>query len=430
MIVNGKKIKNSVITKYSTKYKISEEEAKYCAAAVKLGILKTKELKKIKKNIVRSEACVFICRAEKLVYEDSFSKEDIDFVIKERLGDVDGIKSDETKKSIAEAYMFGYIKGKSPFDYSHIRLIEPGVRMKKSEVESMIGMLFNKDDRNSLSPDFQIIRNNKLPRQAELYSYILDSFPNEYYDTGFNGMTSDFYEKGKGIGADTLKERMKRNSFSFVFPKEIEEFNTLKYPGSEFPYNSNVFLDCYRNNATLIELTESSVEFYKYALNVNYKTIDNDKEWKTVMGKYLSEEEIEEYIKHCKENKTIIECDLVSADPSAVYWYNGDYNCKVYARFRVISDIPLEKGYTTGADQDIYGYLYPVRRGYEPGTLFTRSVLGNLYMNYKLGEWTDFFFNTNGLSDSYGSLNCSNTSRGIMIDYSGLCPWLYKLPFG
>ena len=136
-----------------------------------------------------------------------------------------------------------------------------------------------------------------------------------------------------------------------------------------------------------------------------------------------------DYIKHCKENKTIIECDIVASDPSSVYWYNGDYNCKCYAHFRVISDYPLENGYTKGSDQEKYGYLYPVKRGYELGTLFTRSVLGELYMGYKMGEWVDFYFNTSGVADEYGSLNCSNTSRSIMIDYSGLYPWLYKLPY-
>ena len=171
------------------------------------------------------------------------------------------------------------------------------------------------------------------------------------------------------------------------------------------------------------------MEFYNYALNIDYRTIKDDKKWYKAMKKYLTEEEIDDYIKHCIENKTIIECDMVSADPSAVYWYDGDYNCKVYAHMRVVSDIPLEKGYTSGNDQDIYGYLYPVRRGYECGTLFTRTILSEMYMNYHMGEWVDFFFNTNGLSDSYGCLNCTNTSRGIMIDYTGFMPWLLKFPF-
>ena len=85
-------------------------------------------------------------------------------------------------------------------------------------------------------------------------------------------------------------------------------------------------------------------------------------------------------------------------------------------------------GYTKDRPLLYYAGKLAVKRGYEPGTLFTRSVLGSLYMGYKMGTWTDFYFNTSGSADMYGCLCCSNTSRGIMIDYSGLYPWLYKLP--
>ena len=230
----------------------------------------------------------------------------------------------------------------------------------------------NPSERFLLSSDYQILRTKKLPRNAKLYPYIVDSFPNAYYETGFNGMTNkNFFDTGVGLGADSLKERMGRTSFSFVFPYEIEEFNSLEYPGDAFSYSNNVFTDTYRNN----------------------------------MRKYLSQNEIDDYIKHCKENKTIIECNLVAADRSSVYWYNGEYQCKVYAHMRIISDIPTETGKTMGTDQDIYGYLYPVKKGY------------------------DYYVNTSGCADFYGSLCCTNTERSIMIDYSGLYPWLVRFPF-
>ena len=108
---------------------------------------------------------------------------------------------------------------------------------------------------------------------------------------------------------------------------------------------------------------------------------------------------------------------------------NGEYQCKVYAHMRIISDIPTETGKTMGTDQNIYGYLYPVKKGYESGTCFTRSVLGPLYLDYKPGEWLDYYVNTSGCADFYGSLCCTNTERSIMIDYSGLYPWLVRFPF-
>ena len=427
--LNGSKIKEKSIKKYASKYKISEEDAAYCIAAVKIKLIKASGIKKLKKKLTKERAAVLIYDADRLINNSLVKEADIELVLSERISDSKKISSKAAAEKLAGAYIRGYIAGVSKGAYSDLRVISPAKKISRKEALKMADMLFDDTARFQLSPDFKVIRKNDLPRNAELYAYILDSYPNGIYETGFNGMTAGtFFDKGEGLGADDLLTRMKRKSFTFVFPKEIEKFNSLVYPGPEFSYSSNVFLDTFRNDNVPKELAASSIEFYKYALNVNYKTIEKDKEWQSVMKKYLSEEELADYIRHCKENKTVIECDAIYSDSSLVYWYNGEYNCKVYAHMRVVSDLPLENGKTTGADQDTYGYLYPVKRGYEPGTLFTRSVLGGLYMGYKMGTWTDFYFNTSGSADMYGSLCCSNTSRGIMIDYSGLYPWLYKLP--
>jgi len=427
--VKGNNVKNSTVKKYEKKYSLSDEEALLVSGAVKLKLLTSSELKKLKKKLTVAMAGTMISRAEEIIYGLSFTDDEIDTVINERIADISKVKGNTYKRGLAKAYMSGFIKGKAERAYSHLRLLSPSGKLSLKSARKLVGMLKDKSQRYAMSRDFQVLRNTKLPQNSSFYPYILDSFPNEYYDTGFNGVNRYFFDEGKGLGADSLEERMKRTNFSFVYPSEIEEFNALEYPGEAFSYKSNLFLPCYRNDASISELTKNSVEFYEHALNVDYRTILKDEEWHAFMEKFLEKEEIEDYVKHCIENKTIIECDLVSADTSAVYWYDGLYNCKVYAHFRVISDEPLKNGYTGGADQDTYGYLYPVRRGYEPGTLFTRSVLGQKYMGYKMGEWTDFFFNTNGISDTYGSLNCTNTAQGIMIDYAGLFPWLYKMPF-
>ena len=424
------KISEKTIKKYMVKYSLSREDAGYCALSVKIGLTKSSGLKKLKKSITREGAAAIIAKADSLIYATKIKDADLLKVINERIADSDSFSSEKAAKNCAYLYLAGYMTGDRTKDYSDERNFKPKGKLTKKEADKLVSILTGKTERYALSPAFQVLRKNNLPKNADLYEYILDSYPNAIYETGFNGMTSHaFFESGKGLGADDLKTRMSRTSFTFVFPYEIKTFNALTYPGPDFSYNSNVFLSNYRNDDVPVELAKSSAEFYLYALNVDYRTIQNDKDWQKVMRKYLTEEELEDYIKHCTENKTVIECDKVAADESRVYWYNGEYNCKVYGHFRVISDIPLKNGKTAGTDQEMYGYLYPVKRGYEPGTLFTRSVLGKLYMGYKMGEWTDFYFNTSGSSDMYGSLCCSNTSRGIMIDYSGLYPWLYKLPF-
>lgn len=425
-------LKNVIITekqygRFMKTYKLSKEKAVNIAIAVKAGIVSDK-VKNYKKNITLAKALGIVAKADELIYGTLVSPESVEFCIKSRISDITKVKKGE-RAGEAEGYIRGFIKG-SAKQYSHLRSLKGHKKVTASQTAGLLKLLRDPSKRVCLSPDYQVVRTKKLPRNAELYPYIVESFPNAYYETGFNGMANkNFFDTGVGLGADSLKERMSRTSFSFVFPYEIEEFNGLEYPGTAFPYTNNVFTDVYRNNIVPSEMVGSSEEFYRYALNVDYRTVEKDNEWLNVMRKYLSENEINDYIRHCKENKTIIECDLVAADRSSVYWYNGEYQCKVYAHMKIVSDIPLENGKTTGTDQNTYGYLYPVKKGYEPGTCFTRSVLGPMYLDYKTGEWIDYYVNTSGCADFYGSLCCTNTERGIMIDYTGLYPWLVKFPF-
>ena len=424
---DDKKVSEKTVEKYIKNYKLSKEKAVDLLIAVNIGLIQDK-VKNYKKSITLAKALGLVSKADELMYGKKIDPDSVQFCIKNRIKDIGKVKKSE-RYGEAEGYLRGFIKG-SAAEYSHTRSLKGNKKLTKSQAEKLLKLLNNENERYLLSPDHQIIRTKKLPRNAEVYAYIIDSFPNSYYETGFNGMKNkNFFDTGVGLGADTLEERMKRTSFTFVFPYEIERFNSLEYPSDAFSYSNNVFTSTYRNNIVPNELVLSSEEFYRYALNIDYRTIEKDTEWQQVMEKYLSKSEIEDYIKHCKENKTIIECDLVAADRSSVYWYNGEYQCKVYAHMRIISDIPTEMGKTMGTDQETYGYLYPVKKGYEPGTCFTRSVLGPLYLDYQVGEWLDYYVNTSGCADFYGSLCCSNTERGIMIDYSGLYPWLVKFPF-
>ena len=425
--VKGTEITKKAYEKYMKTFKLPENKAALLICAVKLGIADSK-VKKYKKAVTVAGALGILSRADEVMHGDTVSPESIAFCINNRISDIKKVKKKE-RNGEAEGYIRGFVKGNAK-TYSHTRTLKGHKKLNLKNKEKLLGLLVDKAERYSLSPDFQITRSSKLPRNAELYAYILDSFPNSYYETGFNGMSNkNFFDSGMGLGADSLEIRMQRTSFSFVFPSEIEEFNALEYPSDAFPYKNNVFTKTYRNNIVPNEMVGSSEEFYRYALNVDYRTVEEDEEWLSVMRKYLTDSEIEEYIRHCKENKTVIECDLVAADRSSVYWYNGEYQCKVYAHMRVVSDVPTQLGKTMGTDQEKYGYLYPVKKGYETGVCYTRSVLGPLYLDYQLGEWIDYYVNTSGCADFYGSLCCTNTERGIMIDYTGMYPWLVKFPF-
>ena len=435
--VGGKSTTAAKIKAYKTKFNVSLEDAQTIGAAISMGLMKATTFTTVKKNIKRSEAAIIMAKAHELVYgannrpdSEEITQDDIDLVIKERITDIKKIKLSANRTWFAKAYLYGFIKGSSDGQYTHSRTFKPGAYPTKSTLTGMIDMLFHTDKRVKLSYDWQVCRTTKLPKTAELYAYILDSFPNSYYDTYFNTEygASDFFTAGLGSG--NLADRMLKNNFSFVRPSEIEEFSSLDFDADrdKFNYGGREYWNENRNMDIPTNLVKSVVEFYTYALNVDYKTIESDKEWKKVMSNYLTEDEINDYIKHCKENKTVIVCDKVAADLSSVYWYAGKYQCKVYAHFKVVSDTPLSKGLN---DDDKYGTLYPMREGLESGDRYTRITLGPKYMNYKMNTWTDYYFNARGIQEQYGygCLDTSQTCQGIMVNYDGNYPWLLDYPY-
>ena len=436
--VGGKDTTALKIKSYKTKFNVSLEDAQTIGAAISLGLMKATTFTTVKKNIKRSEAAIIMAKAHELVYgannrpdSEEFTQDDIDLVIKERITDIKKIKLSANRTWFAKAYLYGFIKGSSDGQYTHSRTFKPGAYPTKSTLTGMIDMLFHTDKRVKLSYDWQVCRTTKLPKTAYLYEYILDSFPNSYYDTEFNrhgNNSKDYFTTGAASG--TLEERMSKGYLIFVRPSELVKFSSYDYDSlyKKYGFDGREFWNENRNMTIPTQLVKSAEEFYTYALNVDYKTIEKDKEWKKVMGKYLTETELNDYIKHCKENKTVITCDKVAADLSSVYWYDGEYQCKIYAHFKIVSDTPLSKGLY---DTDKYGNLIPMREGLESGDRHFRGLLAERYMNYKIGTWTDFYFNASGThpDDAYGCLNTSETTWDIMIDYTGNYPWLLNFPY-
>ncbi len=433
--VGSKKASVSAINNCMKKYGISRKQAEVMTEASLMGIVGKNTFTDIKRNINRTEAAVILAKADELIYGKEYcpkdgrriTEEDIRLTEEERITDLKKIKSASNRRWFIKAYLYGFMSGKSDGVYTHTRTLNPKAYPSRKTLTAMADRLINIEDRIAMSADWQVCRTEKMPKTAGYYKYIIDSFPNDYYDTSFNGVGrvgKDFFSEG--YAGCTLKERTAKTNFNFVFPGEIEEFNALPYPSDYFGYEGLEFLPKNRNNEIPAGLVRASEEFYRYALNVDYRTVADDKEWRSVMKKYMTDDAIDEYISHCRDNKTIIECDRVAADLSSVYWYDGMYNCKVYAHMRIISDEPLKKGLD---DDEKYGTLFPIRRGRELGDRYSRTTLGPVYMDYKLGEWTDYYFNTNSQRDMYGYLNTSCTVWDIMTDYTGDYPWLLFFPY-
>lgn len=434
--ITKKKYSKKDIASIAKKYKVSTEDAQYIACARAYGIITKSTFKSYKSKITRAAAGIILAKADRTLrisdrkYTDEQIKEGMSMI-----ADLEKIKKKASQKLFAEAYMDGFFFGKKQADYVDARKLTPSSKLKASDAKKIYAMIGDLSKRYQLSPHYQMLRNTKknLPKNKECYAYILDSYPNAYYETGWHAMDYDddswfkMREDGEtpyGIGAGTLKQRLNRiYGPLFVYPVEMDEF--LKLDMSEM--GNQPVLNSTRTWENIDLFRQSSVEFYELALNVNYKTIKDDKKWQEKMLKFMEQKDIDKYIETCIKNKTIIECDKVAADWSAVYWEAGQPYLKLYAHVKVVSDEHIED--RSHWNDDVYGNLYPRISGYE--TEFIKNKTRNDFyaVKYKKGEWMDFITVTEGCDSKYdlgkkNNLAGTHAASPITVDYTGLYPWL------
>ena len=423
----------SDIAKLAKKYKTTTENAQYIACAITYGIITKSTFKSVKSKITRAAAGIMLAKADRVLRasDRQYTDEEIKLGMS-RIADIKKIKKSAQQKLFAEAYMDGFFIGKSTGEYEDTRKLSPTAKIKTTEAKKMYQMLTDTSKRYQLSPYYQVLRQSKknLPKNAECYAYILDSYPNAYYETGWHEMEygDDSWSKMKsdgvtpdGLGAGTLEQRLNRKFGTlFVYPSEMEEYLELDEAKAKVIKQVRTWEN--------IELTrQCAVEFYELAMNVNYKTIKDDKKWQEKMLKYMTQAQIDKYIEDCIKNKTIIECDKVAADISSAYWAEAHPYVKVYAHVKVVSDANISD--RSHWDDLVYGNLYPVVKGY--GSRMDNDITrAEFYAaRYKKGEWFDYFTVAEGCDpdiDVNFSCNLAGTHcvSPITTDLTGDYPWL------
>lgn len=439
--ITKKKYSKSDIAKLAKKYKVDTADAQYIACAMAYGIITKSTFKSVKSKITVAAAGIILAKADRTLriderkYTDEQIKEGMSMI-----ADIKKIKKTSQRKLFAEAYMDGFFFGKKTGDYVDARKLSPTSKLTAKTAKSLYAMVSDTSKRYQLSPYYQMLRNTKknLPKNAECYAYILDSYPNAYYETGWHKMELEnpnwdkMREDGVtplGLGAGTLEQRLTRPYGTlFVYPAEMEEFISAE-TGDDWTTKVNKDTRTWEN----IERTrQASIEFYKLSLNVNYKTIKDDKEWQEKMLKYLTQEQIDKYIDDCIKNKTIIECDKVAADISGAYWADVHSYIKIYAHVKVVSDAHIED--RSHWKDDEYGNLYPRISGYDSDFSSNKTRNDFYAAHYKKGEWFDLFNVTEGCNPANDrnhptGLSGSHCASPITVDRTGLYPWLLSADY-
>lgn len=323
----------------------STDKNPYVAAALKGGLIKEGEFTSYNGSIKKEDAAVIANRADELLHGTTYD-EDLykQIKTKKRLSDLGSVTKSK-QDSVIKVFSKGIMIGASNGLYTHSRKFNGKEALTTSEAKALVARVKTPSKRRKLSPDGQLIRTTNLPKgnkkqtfpkpTKELpyqikhyptykdYPYILESFPNAFYENIF------LYSRG-------ISGKKKVELKDYASPVKLLK---KKYFNEERGYLLKDVLDNH-----LDDWTKKAEVNLKTRLNVDYRKIDN--EWinklrKTyyVYGDAASDKsrtnDIKEYVTKVKKNKVIVK-GTVSVEPSTLYYDNG-YYMRAYIKFKVVN---------------------------------------------------------------------------------------------
>lgn len=338
----------------------------YIDAAIQAGILKEDD--EFSSNLTRAEAAVLLNRADEYLYGDTLDAELVTLALEKRISDIKSI--DENKRlDVVKCYLKGFIKGYSNGKYSTDREFRGNSKISRTGALDTVKMLKNKSLRAKISPDGQLIRTTKLPKYADKYPYILASFPNEYYDWKFlfEDATREKYDYDLGKFVEVPLKHYE----DYAYPTEMDKTTNIKNFSEIRDQNIDIWVEKARVHLETI-------------FNADYRTIDD--EWVETLLKTdyqygysivsdKQRERIEDYVKRMKENKTIVESDVIALDKSTLYFYNGRYYLRAYVKYRIQSSKMIYENNVPYQNNDL---------------IYTRDLLW--FKNFNTGEWRECCF--------------------------------------
>ncbi len=371
----------------------------YVTRLINIGIIKEGDFKNYSTNLTRGDMLVLLNRADKFLNGSAVEEELVKTVIEKRISDIS--KAAKSKREdIAEGYAKGFLKGYSNGDYAPDRNLKLTTKVTKTGALNCIKMLKDKSLRAKISPDGQLIRTTKLPNNAYMYPYILDSFPNYYYEAKlrFEGVTQRI--NGKIVPMVSPED--------FTYPKDVAK---ARY---------GVIDDFNAAKKNYYEIWENKVRTTVWnTFNVDYRTIDDN--WVETMAQADAQIDystdtvyhfLNRYVTEMKKNKTIVECDKAAIDSSSLYFYNGSFYIRCYIHYRIVST-NTKTFYTA---DELSGKLW----GPYNCVLYSRTSYTDIE-NYILGKWVNGVFDV-----SISSPVTGNDGSFFGVSYTNWSPELYR----
>gem|GEM_PF-6568084 len=271
-----------------------------------------------KKKVSRAEAICMINQID-WYYRGDFQEEDkyTNIARYQRLGDLSKY-SFEMQRNLMEAYGKGIVVGTSKGLYTGQRELELKKRITKTAFKKMKARLLEPKKRREISFDGQVIRTINLPKNYKSFPYVLEGYPNSFYEMAF------IYQR-------TMHSNKPRKGDDYIPPVDM---SNLKYMDQD--------------KFNLLKKGYSVVERnLRLKLNYDYRTCK--KKWREELAKtycHPSGKEgyqfglasIKEYQKKTQKNHVILKADVVTTDPSSLHYsVVGGYYVRCYVKFKVVS---------------------------------------------------------------------------------------------
>ncbi|SHO46697.1 hypothetical protein [Anaerocolumna xylanovorans] len=289
----------------------------YLKAAMAAGIVKDEDFEDYNEYTSRTDAAVLLNRADEYLHGDTVDAKLLQTVLEKRISDINKIPK-EKREAVAKTYAKGFIVGKSNGMYIQSRSFKGNDYLAAADAKKIVALLKNTKGRAKMSPDGQLIRTTNLPKNAKDYPYILEAFPNSFYEMKFMYQRATYsYKPVEGE--------------DYARPTKVNETMSVLETDKK---GRCVYIDDW------MKKVEDNL---KYRLNVNYCTIDNT--WlnnlrstyfiyKTEGSNKKTTDDIKEYMSYAKKNQVVIKCPIISVEPSTLY-FDDAYRVRVYVKFKI-----------------------------------------------------------------------------------------------
>lgn len=337
-------------------------------AAYEKKIVKDVDKAQLSKKLTKERAAVYLCRMDVKVNGSTYDKKKYEMVRDyNRISDLKSMKK-ASRASIIKMYCKGIMVGYSNGYYVQSRKFKGKETVTETEAKTYVNRLCKESKRKAISPDGQLIRSTKLPKNASSYPYILATYPNWFYERTFEYQKCKFHRT----------------------PIALQDFASPIQIGKMKFYDGNTMETV--KNKYLMDWCDKVEKNISLRFNVDYRTISTSWVNKLRSTYYVFEDaslnksrtdDIKSYMKEMKANKVIVKTSRITVEPSTMYNCVKDY-VRVYVRFKVVEG-DLKSKYLVYSDE------FGVK-------------------NLKKGKWTEQCFDI-----AIGALNAYSTGEDYAV---------------